>query len=81
MVFLRKESEFGKESNSGASDKKTSVDLSVIQKKSSNLIQILNLTKGLFQIYNPSENKGLTYNQKDRETLGLLGHLPKPLLL
>ena len=40
------------------------------------LLQNLNITDGLFKIYNHRENKGLTYNLEERESLGLLGHLP-----
>jgi malate dehydrogenase (oxaloacetate-decarboxylating) len=40
------------------------------------LLQNLNITDGLFKIYNPRENKGLSYNAQERESLGLLGHLP-----
>jgi malate dehydrogenase (oxaloacetate-decarboxylating) len=40
------------------------------------LLQNLNITDGLFQIYNPRENRGLTYDIQERESLGLLGHLP-----
>ncbi len=40
------------------------------------LLQNLNITDGLFEIYNPRENKGLSYDAQERESLGLLGHLP-----
>lgn len=52
----------------------------VFLRKESILLQSLNLTKGLFQIHNPRENKGLTYDIGERESLGLLGHLPNATL-